>query len=135
MAAERVAMYLKPRVLLLLPCILLAACVSQQETAAQKAVAERTAQVSREKHCGTFGYKPGTTDYSRCLENLYVQDQQKAAFEAAERRARADAAADGLIQAGAALSAIGQSSGPEYRQSPFPPEIRCNTFRTTTICQ
>ena len=56
-------MPLKPRALLLLPCILLAACVSQQETAAQKAVAERTAQVSREKHCGTFGYKPGTFSY------------------------------------------------------------------------
>ena len=135
MAAERIAMHIKPRVLLLLPCILLTACVSQQETAAQKAVAERTAQVSREKHCGTFGYKPNTPDYSRCLENLYVQDQQKAAFEAAERRARSDAAADSLMQAGAALSAIGQSSGPDHIPSMFPPEIRCNTFGTTTTCR
>jgi hypothetical protein len=81
-----------------------------------------------------FGYKPGTADYSRCLENLYVQDQQKAAFEAAERRARSDAAADGLIQAGSALSSIGKSSAPDS-QPIFRPEIRCNTFGTTTTCR
>lgn len=127
-------MTIKSGTVLILSCVLLTACASPQERAAKKAAAEQVAQAEREKHCGTFGYKPGTPDYSHCLENLYVQDQQKAAFEAANEAARREAAANALQAAGASLSNIGRSSDPPP-QPMFRQPVRCNTFGTTTTCQ
>ena len=87
----------------------------------KKAAAEQMAQAEREKHCASFGYQPGTPAYSKCLENLYVQGQQLAVVEEANRRARSEAAGRALQQAGAALQSI----------SPLPqPMIHCNTMPT-----
>ncbi|RZN18993.1 hypothetical protein CWO90_35645 [Bradyrhizobium sp. Leo121] len=119
----------KSILLLMLSCALLTACESQQERAAQKAAAEQAAQVEREKHCASFGYQRGTPEYSKCLENLYIQQQQHEAVEEANRQARLQAAARGMQQAGAALQSI----------SPPPsPTVHCNTMPngigTSTTC-
>ena len=117
--------------LLILSCVLLTACATREEIAAKKAAAEQVAQAAREKHCTQFGYQPGTPAYSKCLENLYMQDQQLAVVEEANRQARLQAAARGMQQAGAALQSI----------NPAPsPSIRCNTIPTgggtsSTTCQ
>lgn len=122
-------MSLRPRLLpLLLPVVLLTACVTQQETTAQKATNEQMAQASREKQCGAFGYKPNTPDYSRCLENLYLQDKQLAAAEDANRQERVASMGDKLRRAGAALQSIN------------PPSVSCTTMPngiggTRTSCQ
>ena len=125
----------KSGAVLILSCALLASCASREEIAAKKVAAEQVAQAEREKHCGTFGYKPGTSDYSKCLENLYVQAQQLEAMEEANRQARLQAAATSMQQAGAALSAIGKSSDDPPSQPMFRQPLRCNTFGTTTTCQ
>jgi len=106
-------------------CILLTACASRQEIAARKAEAERVAQSKREERCASFGYTRGTPDFSHCLENQYVQDQQQAAAERAEDAARAQRIGNSLQQAGAALSSI----NPPPRQS-----VVCNTIGTMTTC-
>jgi hypothetical protein len=110
--------------------VLLTGCASREEIAAKKAAAEQAAQASRETRCTSFGYKSGTPDYSKCLQSMYVQDQQMAAAAEARRQARLNDAATSLQQAGAALQGI----------SPPPqPVIRCNTMPmgpgTTTTCQ
>lgn len=120
--------------ILVLACALLSACVTAEERAVKKASEERTAQATREQHCGMFGYKAGTPDYSKCLENLYVQDQQKAAYEDAQRSARLQVAGASLQQAGAAMSAIGQSA-PSAPAPMLRPPVRCNTIGSTTTCQ
>jgi hypothetical protein len=114
---------------LILSCVLLSACASREEIAAKKAAAEQVAQADREKRCASFGYQRGTPDYSKCLESLYLQDQQLAAAAEANRRARMQAAAEGLQRAGAALQSI--SPPPPQPQ----PTIRCETFGNTTTCQ
>jgi hypothetical protein len=93
---------------LALAALVLTACASREELAAKHAAAEQAAQAERVSRCASFGYKPGTPDYSHCLENQYALDQQKAAAEEAQRQARLQAAAAGMQQAGASLSAIGQ---------------------------
>jgi hypothetical protein len=127
--SERSAMAIKSGAVLILTGLLLTACASQQERAAKRAAAEQAAGVDRANRCASFGYKLGTPDYSHCLENMYVQDQQKAAAEEVQRQARVEAAAAGLQQAGAAMSAIGQPPPPP------PPIVRCQTFGNTTTCQ
>lgn len=127
-------MTIKSRAVLILSCALLAACASPAERAAKRAAAEQVAQADRDKRCASFGYQRGTADYSKCLENLYVQQQQLGVIEEANRQARLQAAAQGLQQAGASLSAIGQSSDPPP-QPMFRQPIRCNTIGTTTTCQ
>jgi hypothetical protein len=102
----------------------LSACLSEEEMAAKR----QMAQANREKQCTSFGYKLGTPDYSKCLESLYLQDQQLAAAEEANRRARVQAAAHGLQQAGAALQSIN------------PPTVHCTTMPngiggSNTTCQ
>ena len=64
----------------------LSACVSEEEMAARR----QMAQANREKQCASFGYKLGTPDYSKCLESLYLQDQQLAwiSMEAESANAR-----------------------------------------------
>jgi hypothetical protein len=116
---------------LILSGALLAACASSEEIAAKRAAAERAAQANRETRCASFGYKNGTPEYSKCLENLYVQQQQLEAVEEANRQARLQAAARGMQQAGAALQSI---------NPPPSPSIRCNTIPTgggtsSTTCQ
>jgi hypothetical protein len=117
------------KLFLILSCVILSGCASREELVAKKAAAEQTAHAESEKHCGMFGYKPGTPDYSKCLESLYLQDQQLAAAEEANRAAKLQAAAQSLQQAGASLSAI----------SPPPPPprqpIECQTFGNRTTCQ
>lgn len=114
---------------LILSCVLLSACASREEIALKKAAAERVAQADRAKRCASFGYQRGTPDYSKCLERAYVQDQQTRAIEEANRRAQAQAAAEGLQRAGAALQSI---------SSPTQPMIHCNTvptgMGTSTTC-
>jgi len=117
--------------LLILSCVLLTACATREEIAAKKAAAEQLAQAEREKHCTQFGYQPGTPTYSKCLENLYLQEQQLAVVEEANRHARSQAAGRALQQAGAALQSI---------NPPPSPSIRCNTIPTgggtsSTTCQ
>jgi hypothetical protein len=108
----------------MLACLALSACVSEEEMAARR----QMAQANRERQCASFGYRLGTPDYSKCLESLYLQDQQLAAAEDANRRARIQAAAQGLQQAGAAMQSIN------------PPAIHCSTMPngiggTNTTCQ
>jgi hypothetical protein len=106
---------------LMLSCLLLSACASREEIAAKKAAAEQMAQADREKRCTSFGYQRGSMDYSKCLESMYLQDQQMAAAAEARRQARLDDAATSLQQAGAALQSI----------SPPPrPVVHCNTMPT-----
>jgi hypothetical protein len=117
--------------LLILSCVLLTACATREEIAAKKAAAEQVAQAEREKHCTQFGNQPGTPAYSKCLENLYIQEQQLAVVEEANRQARLQAAARGMQQAGAALQNI---------NPPPSSPIRCNTIPTaggtsSTTCQ
>src|SRR5258708_24515827 len=112
-------------------CVVLSACASRQEIAARKAEAERVAQSKREERCASFGYTRGTPDFSRCLENLYLQDQQTAAAEKAEDAARAQRIGNGLQQAGAALSAI---SPPPPPMQPTHHPAHCHTIGTTTTC-
>jgi hypothetical protein len=114
---------------LVLASAVLSACASREEIAGKKAAAEQVAQGDREKRCASFGYQRGTPDYSKCLESLYLQDQQLAAAEEANRRARLQAAAQGLQQAGAALQSISPPPPPPQ------PMIRCQTFGNTTTCQ
>jgi hypothetical protein len=111
--------------------LLLTACVTREEIAARKAAAEQVAQAEREKHCTQFGNQPGTPAYSKCLENLYLQEQQLAVVEEANRQARLRAAAQSFQQAGAALQNI---------NPPPSSPIRCNTIPTgggtsSTTCQ
>jgi hypothetical protein len=120
--------------LVLATAVLLTGCASREEIAAKKAAAERAAQASREARCTSFGYKSGAPDYSRCLESMYLQDQQMAAAKEAEDAARAQRVAAGLQQAGASLSAIGQPPPPTPPPM-FNPPVRCNTIGTTTTCQ
>ena len=117
-----------PRVMsaLVLSCLLLTACASREEIAAKKAAAEQAAQADREKRCTSFGYQRGSPDYSKCLESMYLQNQQMAAAAEARRQARLDDAAQDFQQAGAALQSI---------NPPPPPIVRCQTFGNTTTCQ
>jgi hypothetical protein len=119
----------KGMVLLALARVVLSACASREELAAKKAAAEQVVQAEREKRCASFGYQRGTSDYSKCLESLYLQDQQLAAAEEANRRARLQAAAQEFQRAGAALQSI--NPPPPSPQ----PTIRCETFGNTTTCQ
>jgi hypothetical protein len=113
--------------LLLVSGALLSACASREEVAARNAQAEQVAQSQRETRCTSFGYRRGSADYSKCLERLYLQDQQLAAADEANQAARVQAAAEGLQRAGAALQAI---------NPPPPPStsFRCSTFGNTTTC-
>jgi hypothetical protein len=109
---------------LILSCALLSACVSEEEMAARR----QMAQANREKQCTSFGYKLGTPDYSKCLESLYLQDQQLAAAEEANRQARIHEVGQRLQQAGAAMQSIN------------PPAVHCTTMPngiggTNTTCQ
>lgn len=123
---------MRARAILITACVLLSACASREEIAARKAAAEQVAQAGREKHCTSFGYQPGTPAYSKCLEEMYVQDRQMAAVEEANRRARVQAAATSLQQAGAALQSISPPPPPPS------PTIHCNTMPmgagTSTTC-
>jgi hypothetical protein len=110
---------------LILSCLLLCACASSEERAARKAESERVAATQRDARCASFGYQRGSPDFSRCLESMYVQDQQQAAIEESNRQARLQAAAQSLQQAGAALQSI---------NPPPSPTIRCQTFGNTTTC-
>jgi hypothetical protein len=111
----------------ILSLMLLSACASREEIAARKVQADQVAQSQRETRCTSFGHQRGSTDYSKCLESLYLQDQQLVAAEEANRAARLQAAAQGLQQAGAALSAINPPPQPS-------PSFRCTTFGNTTTC-
>jgi len=117
--------------LLILSSLLLSACASREQVAARKAEAERAAEAQRDARCASFGYKVGTPDYSRCLENLYIQDQQTAAAEKAEDAARVQRVGNALQQAGAAMQSI---SPPPPPIEPMHRPITCNTFGTTTTC-
>jgi hypothetical protein len=114
----------KSMAVLVLAGLALSACVSQEEMAARK----QMAQANREKQCASFGYKLGTPDYSKCLESLYLQDQQLAAAEEANRKARIHEFGQRLQQAGAAMQSIN------------PPTVHCTTMPngiggTNTTCQ
>jgi len=114
----------KAMAVLMFAGLALSACVSEEEMAARR----QMAQANREKQCASFGYRLGTPDYSKCLESLYLQDQQLAAAEDANRRARIQAAAQGLQRAGAAMQSIN------------PPTVHCSTMPngiggTNTTCQ
>ena len=124
-------MTLKGMVMLALTSAVLSACASREEIAAKRAAAEQVAQADREKRCGSFGYQRGASDYSKCLQSLYLQDQQLAAAEETNRRARLQAAAQGLQQAGADLQSINPTPPPEPMRSP----ITCQTFGNTTTCR
>jgi hypothetical protein len=106
--------------------VLLTACASREEIAAKKAATEQAAQADREKRCTSFGYQRGSPDYSKCLESMYLQDQQMEAAAEANRRARLQAAGEAFQQAGAAMQSI---------SPPPPPIVRCQTFGNTTTCQ
>jgi hypothetical protein len=110
----------KAIVALTLVGLALSACVSEEEMAARR----QMAQANREKQCASFGYRLGTPDYSKCLESLYLQDQQLAAAEEAQRRTLGQR----LRAAGAAI------------QSANPSPVRCTTMPngiggTNTTCQ
>jgi hypothetical protein len=114
----------KAIVALMLAGLALSACVSQEEMAARR----QMAQANREKQCASFGYRLGTPDYSKCLESLYLQDQQLAAAEEANRQARVHEVGQRLQQAGAAMQSIN------------PPTVHCSTMPngiggTNTTCQ
>jgi hypothetical protein len=106
--------------------VLLTACASREERAARKAAAEQMAQADREKRCTSFGYQRGSPDYSKCLESMYLQDQQMAAAAEARRQANLDDGSQDFQRAGAALQGI---------SPPPPPIVRCQTFGNTTTCQ
>jgi len=122
---------------LIVSSLVLCACASREEIAARHAAAEQTAELERANRCGSFGYKVGTPDYSHCLERMYVQDQQAAATEEANRQARIQAAAEGLQRAGAALQNISPPPPPPP-QPMFNQPVHCNTMPmgagTSTTC-
>ncbi|MGY4319747.1 hypothetical protein [Bradyrhizobium sp. JR3.5] len=69
----------------------------------------------------------GTPDYSKCLESLYLQDQQLAAAEEANRQARIHEFGQRLQRASEAM------------QSANPPMVHCSTMPngiggTNTTC-
>ena len=97
----------------LLAGLVLSACVSEEEMAARR----QMQQANREKQCTSFGYKLGTPDYSKCLESLYLQDQQLAAAEEANRQAR-------VHEIGQRLQAAGQA----MQQASSPPPVHCTTM-------
>ena len=72
-----------------------------------------------------FGYKRGTPDYSRCLENLYVQDQQLAAAERVDDAASAQRIRNSLQQSGAAMPAIIRTNSSPAPRCPSTPEPIC----------
>ena len=49
--------------------VLLAGCVTKQEREARQ-------QANREARCASFGFHEGTPEFSRCLQELYMQEQQ-----------------------------------------------------------
>jgi hypothetical protein len=111
----------KAIMVLALAGLVLAACASHEQMAAKKAAAEQIAQADREKRCTSFGYQRGSADYSKCLDSMYLQDQQMAAAAEARRQARLDDAAQDFQRAGASLQSI----------SPPPqPVVHCNSMPT-----
>src|SRR4051794_4570731 len=103
---------------IILSFVLLSACASREEIASRKAQAEQVAQSQRESRCTSFGYQRGSPDFSKCLENMFIHDQQQAAVQRAEDDRRAQALGDGLKGAGAALSNISKPST----------SVTCSTF-------
>jgi hypothetical protein len=87
--------------------ILLDACASSEQIAQQQMAAAQTAQAQREARCSSFGYQPGTPDYSRCLERMYDADQQQIAAQQAQQAASWDALGARLQRAGNALEQVG----------------------------
>lgn len=86
-----------------LSCLLLAACASSEQIVQQ----QQAEQAQRQALCTSFGYQPGTPDYSRCLETMYFQQQQKAAAEQAQQAAAFDEFGRRLQRAGEALERVG----------------------------
>lgn len=60
-------MTIKSGAVVVLSCVLLAACASPQEIATKKAAAEQVAQAEREKRCASFGYQRGTPTTANAL--------------------------------------------------------------------
>jgi hypothetical protein len=69
--------------------------------------AAQAAQAQRQARCSSFGYQPGTPDYSQCLERMYVADQQQIAAQQAQQAAALDGLGTSLQRAGAALQQAG----------------------------
>ncbi|MEY9462203.1 hypothetical protein ABH973_002616 [Bradyrhizobium ottawaense] len=109
---------------LMLASLALSACVSEEEMATKR----QMAQANREKQCTSFGYKLGTPNYGKCLESLYLQDQQLAAAEEANRQTRLHEFGQRLQRASEAM------------KSANPPTVHCTTTPngiggTNTTCQ
>jgi hypothetical protein len=114
--------------LLILSSVLLSACGSQREIAARNADAERLTQSQRENRCTSFGYQPGLPEFSKCLERMYVADQQQKAAEQAAEADRMQRVGDALQGLGAGLSAAGAPPPPMQRP------VQCTTVGRTTTC-
>lgn len=121
----------KATTMLVLVGLALSACASREEIAARKAETERLAASQRDARCASFGHKRGSPDFSRCLESMYVQDQQMAAAKEAEDAARVQRVGDALQQAGDSLSAI---SPPPPPVQPMREPVRCNRIGNTATC-
>jgi len=107
---------------LILTCCVLTACASNEQLAQQQAAAEQASQAQHEARCASFGYRPNTPDYSRCLETLYMQERQDAAAQQAQRAAALDNFGTRLQKAGKALEDIDR------------PHTTCNFAGDTMTC-
>jgi hypothetical protein len=115
-------------VALILSSVFLSACASQQEIAARNADAERLAQSQRQSRCTSFGYQRSSPEFNKCLERMYVADQQQKAAEQAAEADRMQRVGDALQGLGAGLSAAG--APPPQMQQP----VQCATVGRTTTC-
>lgn len=130
--------------LILISFVLLTACASSAQIAQQGVAAEQAAQAQDEARCSSFGYQPGTPDYSHCLQAMYTQDQQQITAQQAQQAAAWDQLGNRLQRAGSALEAVGQPPPPPIVQpmpalQPVqPPPIRqptqCNFIGNSMTC-
>jgi len=89
------------RALLILPVLLLAGCMTQEDAGVRAAKMEAQDDAS----CRQLSEGKGADAYTQCRKNLLYYRQQ-AQIEEQQRQARADAAAAHLAAAGRALQSI-----------------------------
>jgi hypothetical protein len=111
---------------------LVAGCASREQIAQRELAAEKALQAHNEARCSSFGYQPGTPDYTHCLQAMDMQEQQRLTAMQMQQAAAAANMGDSLQQAGAALQSI---NPPQPMPAPvISRPTQCNFIGNTMTC-